>query len=428
MPRKELEELQLGLLRRQLKRCFGLSGFYREKWERAGVTPDRLKTLGDLRRFPCVTKQELRDEQAARPLFGRLATAPPSDWRELHPSSGTTGFPVSTIWSAGDVQNIADITARTMWSFGVRPGDVIQNAFSYGLWVAGLAVHAAAAQIGCFVIPIGAQLTERQIFYLHHARSAVIMATPSYGVYLGEKLREEGIEPKDLGLRIGAFGGEAGVEVPSTRARLEASLDLDAYDYYGVAELGPTFASECTEKSGLHWAEDHYLIEILHPDTRKPVTDGEVGVLTVTHLTRQATPMIRYWTGDYARKISEPCRCGRSHARSPGGILGRHDDLVIYRGAKFYPTQVEKVIRSFPELPGEYQIRLVRDDSTGLDRCTVVAETTMDGDGQEALLKRLTEALKAELLVTPEVELVAPGVIERTTFKAKRVFDLRQRA
>ena len=425
MARDELASLQLERLKWQVRRCYQESEFYRERLDTAGVGPDSIRTLDDLRKIPFVTKQELRDEQKAHPPFGRYTVAEPSAWGELHPSTGTTGVPVSTIWSKQDVENIADFTARTMWSFGVRPGDVVQNAFSYGLWVAGMSVHYATQKIGCFVIPIGAAMTERQILYLTTIGSTVLLSTPSYGLYIGEKLSESGVEPGDIPLKIGSFGGEAGAQNPSTRSRIEAALGVDAYDYYGLGEIGPTFASESEAKSGLIWAEDHHVIEVVDPETREPTPEGEVGILVITHLTREATPMLRYWTNDFARVDSSPSPCGRTHLRSPGGILGRHDDLVIYKGAKFYPVQVEEVVRSFSGLSNEFRVELHPDESTGRDRCVVVAEAA-EGEVNSGLSDKLRDRLGTELLVTPEVEVLPAGSFERTTFKAKRFVDMRE--
>ena len=425
MARDELASLQLERLKWQVRRCYQESEFYRERLDAAGVGPDSIRALDDLRKIPFVTKQELRDEQQAHPPFGRYTVAGPSAWGELHPSTGTTGVPVSTIWSKNDVENIADFTARTMWSFGVRPGDVVQNAFSYGLWVAGMSVHYATRKIGCFVIPIGAAMTERQILYLTTIGSTVLLSTPSYGLYIGEKLTESGVGPGEIPLKIGSFGGEAGAQNPSTRSRIEAALGVDAYDYYGLGEIGPTFASESVAKSGLIWAEDHHIIEVVDPETKKPTPEGEVGILVITHLTREATPMLRYWTNDFARLDTSPSPCGRTHLRSPGGILGRHDDLVIYKGAKFYPIQVEEVVRSFSGLSNEFRVELHPDEATGRDRCVVVAEAA-GGEVNSGLGDELRDKLGAELLVTPEVEVLPAGSFERTTFKAKRFVDLRE--
>lgn len=426
MPRKQLGELQLERLKWQVGRCYRDSPFYREKWQKAGFEPGHINTLADVGNIPVVTKNELRDEQAQYPPFGRFAMAPKAAWRELHPSSGTTGNPVNTIWSGVDADNITDVTARMMWGFGVRPGDVVQNGFSYGLWVAGMSSHYAAKKIGCFVIPIGAQLTNKQIQYFKNPGSDVLLCTPSYALHIAEKMAEEGLSPDQINLRIGSFGGEGGTQNPSTRSRIESGLGIDAYDFFGLAEIGPTFAAECTDKSGLHWAEDHYLVEIINQDTMEPCSEGEIGVLVVTHLTREATPMVRYWTNDMAKLIKEPCACGRTHARSQGGILGRADDLVVYKGAKFYPAQVEKVIRGFDCLSDQYRIELTRDDEKGVDICTVVVEQVNE-IALEEFTPKLKKFLKEELMVTPEVSIKPFGHIERTAFKAKRLFDLRNK-
>ncbi|MCG6537576.1 MAG: phenylacetate--CoA ligase family protein, partial [Syntrophales bacterium LBB04] len=387
--RKALRELQNERLRWQIRRCLGKSEFYREKFQKAGIKAAHIKTVDDLVHAPVVTKQELRDEQIAHPPFGRYTVSPAKDWRELHPSTGTTGTPVNTIWSEKDVENITEVTARTMWSFGVRPGDIIQNGFAYGLWVAGMSTHYAAHRLDCFVIPIGASMTGRQIDYMLNPGSTVLFSTPSFALHIAETLRERGVPPQELKVRLGCFGGEGGTEAAATRAKIEQGLGIHAYDYYGLAEIAPTFASECTAKAGLHWAEDHYIIEIINPDTMDRCAEGEMGVLVITHLTREATPMIRYWTNDYARFDSRRCACGRTHARSVGGILGRADDMVIYRGAKFYPVQVEKVVRSYRELGDEFIIELTRDEKAYTDVCTVVCECLKSEADRSALVRRL---------------------------------------
>ena len=426
MSRKEIRQIQNERLRWQVRRCLARSEFYREKFRKAGIKVSHIRTVDDLIHVPVVTKQELREEKIKHPPFGRYTVAPAKDWRELHPSTGTTGVPVNTIWSENDVENITEVTARTMYSFGVRPGDIIQNGFSYGLWIAGMSTHYAAKRLGCFVIPIGASMTGRQIDYMLNPGSTVLLSTPSFALHIAENLRERGVSPRKLKLRAGCFGGEAGTETPATRRKIEAGLGIDAYDYYGLAEIGPTFASECTAKAGLHWAEDHYAIEIINPETMGRCSEGEMGVLVITHLSREATPMLRYWTNDYARYDSSRCACGRTHARSLGGILGRADDMVIYRGAKFYPVQVEKVVRSYRELGDEFIIEMTRDEKTYTDVCTVVCECLEPGEDKQALARRLRRDLKDELLATPEIRIENFGTLERTTFKAKRIMDKRK--
>ena len=418
LSRDELRVLQEQHLGRQVDRVVAASALYRGKLASVGAEPDDIRTLEDLARVPVVTKEELREDQLRHPPFGSFAVADPAEFRELHPSTGTTGRPVDTIWSAADVETITRVTMRTLWQFGVRPGDVIQNAFAYGLWVAGISCHYAGERLGCLVVPTGATTsTERQIEYLRTVGSTVLLATPSFGLHIAEALRSAGVEPRELPLRLGCFGGEAGAENAATRAKLEAGLGIDAFDYYGLAEVGPTFASECEAKSGIHIAEDYVVVECLDADTASPVDEGELGVLVFTHLTREATPVLRYWTGDYARLSTAPCACGRTHVRAVGGIVGRHDDLVVFRGAKFYPSQVEKVVRSFAELSDEFRIEIGTEDGTLTDRCTIVYELR---EGEE-VEERLRRALRAELGVTPALRVEPYGTLDRFAFKAQRL-------
>jgi phenylacetate-CoA ligase len=421
MSAEALESMQLERVRWQVERCYRASPLYRTMFEEAGAEPGDVHALSDFALLPVVTKEALREDQQVHAPFGSFAVAEPSSWRELHPSSGTTGASVITIWSARDVDMITDFTARTLWQFGARPNDVIQNAFAYGLWVAGMSSHYAAARLGALVVPTGTNVsTQKQIDFLLAARSTVLLSTPSYALHIAEELEQLGIGPERLSLRIGCFGGEAGAENPATRGAIERRLGIDAFDYYGLAEIGPTFASECRAKAGLHFAEDHVLVECVDPETRQPVSDGEVGVLVLTHLTREATPMLRYWTNDYARLTRETCSCGRTHARAVGGILGRHDDLVVFKGAKFYPSQVENVVRSFAELSPEFRVEVLREDrGVRVHECVVVAEWA---DFERAgVADRLITSLRAELGVTPSLRIEQPGTLERTAFKAVRL-------
>ena len=428
MDQEEIKKLQLERLKWQVKRCYESSEFYREKFNAIGLQPADIKTIEDAMKIPPVKKNELREEQMAHPPFGRFVVAPQKDWRELHPSTGTTGVPVNTIWSERDVETITQWTSRTLWNSGVRPGDIVQNGFSYGLWVAGMSCHYAAKAIGCFVLPIGASLADRQVDYLLNPGSTVLLCTPSFALFIAERMHQRGIKPDEIPLRIGIHGGEAGAEVPPTRKKIEDRLGIKAYDYYGLAEIGPTCASECPEKTGIHWAEDHLLVEIVDPDTGKWCKEGETGVLVLTHLTKEATPMLRYWTNDLARISTEKCACGRTHATSAGGILGRADDMIIYKGANFYPAQVEKVVRSFEELGDEFRIRITTDKKTGIDVITVIGEYMNKEVDNDTFKNRVRLAFRDELEVTPGLELVEFGTLERTMFKAVRVEDMREKA
>jgi len=426
MDRDELEALQLHKLKLQLRRCHRNSDFYREKFKQAGIKPDDIRSLDDVIQIPFVTKSELLEEQRRFPPFGRYTVATPGTWAELHPSPGTTSIPLNTIWSHEDVKQITRWTARTMWTFGVRPGDIIQNGFGYGIWVAGISIHYASRELGCFMIPVGATRSERQIDYLVNPGSTVLIGTPSYALFISEQLKGRGIPPGDIPLRLGCFGGEAGAEVPATRKKIEEGLNIDAYDYYGLAEIGPTIASECPQKAGIHWVEDHLLVEVIDPETRKPCSQGEVGILVLTHLTKEATPMIRFWTNDLARLDRRKCRCGRTHARSVGGILGRAEEMFCCAGKNIFPSQLENVVRSFAELSSEFSIELGTDLKSGADTCTVVVEPLKDEDIPK-INPQLASRLKEECQVAPEIKFVPYGTLKRTTFKAKRVVDKRNK-
>jgi len=424
MDREELEALQLHELKLQLRRCYRNSEFYREKFKKADMKPEDVQSLEDIIHLPFLTKDELREEQQGSPHFGRFTVAPPESWAELRPSLGTTGAPINTIWSHEDVKKITRWTARTMWTFGVRPGDIIQNGFGYGIWVAGISVHYACKELECFVIPIGSTKSERQIDYFLNPGSTVLICTPSYALSIAERLKEKGISPEGIPLRIGCFGGEAGAEVPATRHKIEKGLAIDAFDCYGITEVGPILATECSQKAGIHWVEDHLLIEVIHPETKKPCKPGELGVLVFTHLTKEATPMIRFWTSDMAKLDKRKCKCGRTHARSPGGILGRAEDRIACGGINVFPSQVENVVRSIPELSEEFCIELSTDPKSGADVCTIIVEC-LKNEETPKVTSKMEAGLRTEYKITPEIKFVPFGTLPRTTFKAKRVVDKR---
>ncbi|WP_264842088.1 phenylacetate--CoA ligase family protein [Caldinitratiruptor microaerophilus] len=424
MPRDRLRALQLERLRRQVSRLYRHSPFYRQRMDAAGVSPRDIRSLDDIRRLPFTTRQDLLEMQRRSPPLGDHLVPPRERWVEIHPSSGEV--PLYMVWSKADVARITDMAARALYSAGARPGDLIHNALGYGLWVGGLAAHYGATAAGMVVIPIGTDSLRRQIEYLVNWAPRVLLTTPSQGLYLAEQIRERGLGPADLGLEVGIFAAEPGVEHPSTRQRLERALGLDAYDLYGLSEVTPIMAAECEAKAGLHWPEDHHLVEIIHPRTLEPVRPGEVGILVFTDLTRDALPLLRYWTNDYATWTDEPCACGRTLLRSPGGVLGRSDQLVIFRGAKFYPAELERILHEYPELGEEYRLVLERDPATLVDRCTLVVETAPQAlwEGPQ-LAERLQRHLRDELRLVAEVRVVRYGSLERTMRQSRRVQDLR---
>jgi phenylacetate-CoA ligase len=426
MDREELEVLQLHRLKLQLRKCHRNSEFYKEKLKKAGIKPDDIRSLEDVIHLPFVTRSELQNEQQAFPHFGRHTVAPPQTWAELRPSLGVTGNPINTIWSHEDVKNIARWTARTMWTFGVRPGDIIQNGFGYGIWIAGISIHYASRELGCFVIPIGSTKTERQIDYLLNPGSTVILCTPSFALNIAEQLKLRRISSEDIPLRIGCFGGEVGAAVPATRKKIEEGLGIDAFDCYGVTEIGPIIATECSQKAGIHWIEDHLLVELIDPETRNPCKPGGFGVLVITHLTKEATPLVRFWTDDIALLDKRKCRCGRTHARSPGGIIGRIGDRISCEGVPIFPAQLENVVRGFDELSDEFSIELTTDLRSGSDLCTLIVECVREDDISK-VIPRLKDGLKNDCKVVPQIKFVPFGSLERTTFRAKRIVDKRMK-
>lgn len=320
--RDELALLQGGRLQWQVQRCYDGSAFYRERMDQAGVRPDDIASPDDLRRLPLVTWAELRDEQRAHPPFGRFIVAPRPNWREAHRSTRPDGQALNVLWSEADVHNLTSLAARTLWQLGARQADVLLIALDYGVSGIGLVVHYGAAKLGSAVVPVDPEAIDAQIGHLRWTGASALLASSSNALRLTEALAARGVGPSELPLRFGGFGGAPSASEPSTRRTIEAGLGVDAFECYGLADAAPTLAAECQAKAGLHWAEDHVLVEVLHPETREPVSEGEDGVLVFTQLIRQATPLVRYWSDTRARLITGTCECGRTLARSPGGVAG----------------------------------------------------------------------------------------------------------
>lgn len=417
--RAALAALQLGRLRETVGRCAECVPFYRQQLAETGVGAETLRTLDDVRRLPFTTSADLR----ANYPDGLLAI----DRRRvsrLHTSSGTTGKPKALFFSKADIDTAADLMARCLVMTGARPGDVLQNMMTYGLFTGALMMHYGAEKVGLMVIPAGPGNSERQLLLMQDFRSTLIHATPSYALYFAGFLAKRGIDPRrDLALRKAYVGAEPHTE--ETRRKIEAALGIDVYNSYGLSEMnGPGVAFECEAKAGMHLWEDNFLLEIIDPATGKPLPDGERGELVLTTLAREAMPLLRYRTRDITAVIPEPCRCGRTHRRLER-IAGRSDDMLIIRGVNVYPQQIERVLMACPGVGHNYLITL-----EGLDEMIVQVELAEGGfDGQVEHLVRLqsqlTERLRAEILVKPKVELVPPGALPVSEGKAKRVVDRR---
>ena len=421
MPRIELNALQLARLKSTLDRAYNKIPHYKKKFDAAGVKPGNLKSLADLARFPFTVKTDLRDNYP----FGLFAV-PRDQILRLHASSGTTGKPTVVGYTKADLNLWADLMARCLAAMGARPGDIVQNAYGYGLFTGGLGAHYGAERLGCTVVPMSGGGTERQVTLMQDFGATVLCATPSYALNIAEIAEGMGIDIRKLPLHTGIFGAEPWTD--AMRRDIEAKLGIQAIDIYGLSEIiGPGVACECRQmKNGLHGWEDHFLFEVVDPDTMQTKPMGEAGELVITTLTKEALPMIRYRTRDITRLSDEPCACGRSHVRILR-VTGRNDDMLIIRGVNVYPSQVEAVLVGFPGLAPHYQIVLTRKHA--LDDMTVQVEQAPDFTGdREHKATEVTHHIKSMIGVTCKVVVKAPGEVPRSQGKAVRVVDQRKKA
>jgi phenylacetate-CoA ligase len=420
LDRPALEQLQFQRLQKTVRRVAAHVPFYRERFADLDFRPGDIHSLDDLRRLPFTTSADLR----ANYPTGLLAV-PLDKALRLHTSSGTTGKPKALFFSRKDVDNAAELCARSFVMSGVTKKDVFQNMMTYGMFTGALVTHYGAEKVGCLVIPAGPGNSERQLMLMQDFRTTFIHLTPSYALYLATFLEKHGVDPRrDLALRKAFVGAEPYTE--ATRRKIESGLGLDVYNSYGLSEMnGPGVAFECEQKHGMHLWEDHFLIEIINPATGEPVKNGEFGELVMTTLTREAMPLLRYRTRDITSIITRPCPCGRTHHRL-NRITGRSDDMLIVRGVNIYPQQIERVLMAQSGVGRNYQITL-----EGLDEMTVKVELAEAGfEGQvEQLVKlqsQLAEKLRAEILVKPQVQLMPPGSLPVSEGKARRVIDNRK--
>jgi len=420
--RDEIEALQLERLRWTLAHAYANVPHYRKAFDAAGVHPDDLKTLADLAKFPFTTKQDLRENYP----FGMFAV-PREQVVRVHASSGTTGKPTVVGYTQRDIENWAQLVARSIRAAGGKPGDIVHVAYGYGLFTGGLGAHYGAEKLGCTVIPMSGGQTEKQVQLIQDFRPDIIMVTPSYFCNILEEMRRQGIDPRSTSLRAGIFGAEPWTE--QMRADMQAQAGIDAVDIYGLSEvMGPGVASECVEtKDGPVIWEDHFYPEIIDPVTGQPVPDGEPGELVFTSLTKEAMPVIRYRTRDLTRLLPPTARS----MRRIGKITGRSDDMLIVRGVNLFPTQVEELVLKIAELAPHYQLVLTR---TGhLDELEVLTEVRsefdhLSGADRDKLAERLQQSIKAYIGVTARVQVMPSGSVERTlTGKARRVIDKRPR-
>ncbi|HEY1436234.1 MAG TPA: phenylacetate--CoA ligase PaaK [Casimicrobiaceae bacterium] len=419
--RDELQALQLQRLKWTLRHAYDNVAHYRTAFDAAGVRPDDLRTLDDLAKFPFTVKTDLRDHYP----FGMFAV-PRERVVRIHASSGTTGRPTVVGYTTKDIETWATVMARSIRAAGGRAGDIVHVAYGYGLFTGGLGAHYGAEKLGCTVIPMSGGMTERQVQLIVDFKPAIIMVTPSYMLAIAEEMERQQVDPRQTSLKVGIFGAEPWT--PAMRRAIEARLDMDAIDIYGLSEImGPGVAQECIEtKDGLTIWEDHFYPEIIDPQTGAVVAEGERGELVFTSLTKEALPMVRYRTRDLTRLLPPSARSMRRMER----ITGRSDDMVIIRGVNVFPTQVEDLILKQPELTPHYLLEITRPSS--LDELTVhvemCAELARSGDeSRQAATRSLEQNIKGYLGVSTTVLLAQPGGIERSVGKAKRVVDKRRK-
>ena len=421
LSREEITALQLQRLRSTVEHCMH-SPFYAERLKQCGVSADSIKSLDDLKRIPFTTKQDLRNTYP----FG-IASVKPEECVRLHSSSGTTGNPTVILHTQKDLNEWAAAVARCLWMVGLRPYDVFQNSSGYGMFTGGLGFQYGAEKMGMLTVPAAAGNTKRQIKFMTDFGTTAVHAIPSYATRLYEVMEEQGIDPRtDTRLHTLIIGAEPHSE--EQRRRIEEMLGVKAYNSFGMSEMcGPGVAFECREQNGLHIWEDYYIVEIVDPETLRPVPDGEVGEVALPTLNRQAMPLLRYRTRDLTRILPGECPCGRHHKRLDR-MKGRSDDMMILKGVNIFPIQIETILLQFEELTSNYLITLETRESN--DEMTVEVELgqlfTDDYGRLQELTREITRRLKDEILVTPRVKLLPKGSLPQSEGKAVRVKDIRK--
>lgn len=423
MERSELEALQLRRLQDTVMCVYYRVPFYRRKMEELKVTPDDIKSLDDVRRLPYTVKSDLRDNYP----FGLFAV-PPREVIRIHASSGTTGKPTVVGYTRRDLNTWTELVARMATAAGVSDSDVVQICFGYGLFTGGFGLHYGCELCGASVIPASSGNTERQIMLMQDFKTTALVCTPTYALHLAESMQEKDVDIRSFNLKLGLFGGEPWSD--SMRDQIEKRLGIIATDNYGLSEvMGPGVSGECLEKNGLHIAEDHFISEIIDPDTMERLPDGEEGELVFTSLTKEALPILRYRTRDITRFIPGECPCGRTLKRM-ARTAGRNDDMLIIRGVNVYPSQIEEVLMNIKGTEPHYQ--LIVDRKGALDTLEVKVEVSPDMFTDEMKkMKKIQEQITAKihsvLGIGVKVTLVEPKTIERFTGKAKRVIDNRKK-
>jgi len=425
LPRKEIEQLQLAGLKKTVKLVYEKAPAYRRKMDETKLTPDDIQSLDDLKRLPFTTKQDLRDNYP----FG-LFTVPKKELIRIHASSGTTGKPTVVGYTRNDMKVWTECVSRIAVMGGATDEDIAQICFGYGMFTGALGLHYGLENIGATVIPSSSGNTQKQIMYMQDFGTSLLVATPSYALHIGEVARQMGLDPgKDLKVRIGLFGGEGMTEPMRQEMYRIWGENIKVTQNYGMSELiGPGVSGECLELCGMHINEDHFIPEIINPDTGEVLPPGEKGELVITCITKEALPLIRYRTRDISRLIYEPCRCGRTTVRMES-LSGRTDDMLIIRGVNVFPSQIEEVLLKIPEIGAHYEIVVDRKDhlDTMEIKVELADESLLDSYAKLGELEnRIRSNLRVVLGLDAMVKLVTPRSLQRFEGKAKRVTDLRK--
>ena len=422
MSREDLEQLQLERLQSTLNRVYKNVKFYRSRFDELGVEPADIRSRVDLEKIPFTTKDDLRDNYP----YGMFAL-PLREVVRIHSSTGTTGKPTVVGYSANDLDSWSEVVARIMTAGGVTKDDVVQIAFGYGLFTGGFGLHYGAERIGASVIPISSGNTRRQLMIMEDYRTTALVCTPSYAMFMTEIIEENQIDPERLSLKYGLFGAEPwSVKM---RDEIESKMGIIATDNYGLSEvMGPGVAGECLEKSGLHLNEDHFIPEIIDPESGNTLPMGDWGELVLTTVRREAMPLIRYRTRDLTRLYLDECACGRTLVKMER-VTGRTDDMIIFKGVNMYPSQVEEILFEFEGVTPHYQIVLGRDGA--LDTMEILVEVNEsiffdEMKKQRNMVEKISDSIRGTLGVSAKVKLVEPRSLERFKGKAERVIDNRE--
>ncbi len=422
MDREQAVDLQVSRLRETVARMEVNVPWYAAKLKEMGITAADISSLDDLRHLPFTTKQDLRDNYP----FGLFAV-PPNECVRIHASSGTTGKPVIGGYTREDIDLWADTMARTICCGGGTPQDVLQNAYGYGLFTGGLGAHYGGERLGCMVIPISGGNTERQLMLMQDLGSTMLCCTPSYALTMVDEAADLGIDIRELPLKAGLFGAEPWSE--GAREVVEERMGISAHDIYGLTEIiGPGVAAECEVKGAMHIFDDHFVPEIVDPDTGEPLAEGERGELVFTCVTKRAMPLLRFRTRDITTLHYGECACGRTHPRMDR-VTGRTDDMLIIRGVNVFPSQIEEVLTAVEGVEPQYQLVLTRQGRLDSLEIQVEVSPTFFSDEVrhlEELSRKIGEKITSTLGIRVDVKLVEPKSIERSEGKAKRVIDLRE--